>query len=109
MATPKSEIKTKKNTENSKRVYTKDSRPGHVIFAERADEELRLMLRRFARLEQLADSYKATPTPEQLDKMEEWIQERLQAAMIKLRESLNSPEEKTKLASKDAGFKLLQH
>jgi hypothetical protein len=68
----------------------KDTRPPTVIFADRVDEELRLISRRFARLEQIGNSRNAEPTEELLVMAEQYLREGMENAIRALRTKLDA-------------------
>lgn len=66
-----------------------DVRPGHVIFADRFNEELRLISRRYDNLRTLASARKAHGTPGQVEAGIKWMESQLAEVATLLRESVN--------------------
>lgn len=61
-----------------------DTRPAHVIFAERFNTEAKLMTRRFANLQALGNAKRARPTEEQLEKVAEWLRDNTEQTIQEL-------------------------
>lgn len=94
MSNPKtSKTPTPKTTPAKPR--EKDMRPGHVIFAERFNEELRLMDRRYANLRSLAAARKAHGTPGQVEAGIKWMEAQLAEVATALRESVNRAQDES--------------
>lgn len=69
-----------------------DKRDPQVIFSERFNNEARLLTRRFKALAQLGNAKRARPTPEQMDKVEEWLLTNTAECIAEMRRKLNKKE-----------------
>lgn len=63
----------KPSNPKAKKARAIDTRPAHIIFAERFNNEARLMERRYAALVKLGNAKRAQPTQEQYEKAAEWL------------------------------------
>lgn len=79
----------KKAEKTERKPRTLDTRPANEIFAERFNEELRLMSRRYDNLRTLASARKAHGQPGQVEAGIKWMEEQLADVARLLRESVN--------------------
>lgn len=94
---PQTPAQSKPKTPGKPRVQ--DTRPPHVIFAERFNTEARLMSRRYKNLASLGSAKRAKPTPEQFAHVQKWLREQTEACLndmarkLRAQEAAPSPEQ----------------
>lgn len=69
-----------------------DTREPHVIFAERFNTEAKLMTRRFKNLASLGSAKRAKPTPEQFQKVQDWLREQTEECIADMGRKLRAQE-----------------
>lgn len=87
--------KTETQTEKTRKPRTKDTRPGDVIFGDRAFAALNIMGRQHAKLRKLGTARNAAPTEAQVQKIADWLDEQTTVTLAALRAKLAKGKEGT--------------